>query len=156
MNVEYLQHSDDDVFRIPQNLENALTLIQEALTGESEDRAFYTYLSENAPDEEAREIINGIRDNEINHFDLFRRLYFDITGEILPENNNGEFEPPENFCDGIKRALLGEQNAVQKYRQILYAMRPRIHINIMIEIITDEIRHGILYNYLYSKYNCNS
>lgn len=156
MDVKHLQHSDDDIFRIPENLENALNLIQEAVAGESEDRAFYTYLAENAPDEEAREIINSIRDNEINHFNLFRRLYFDITGEMLPAAVMQEFAPPENFCDGIKRALMGEQNAVQKYRQILYAMQPRIHINIMVEIITDEIRHGILYNYLYSKYNCNS
>ncbi|HBD01414.1 MAG TPA: rubrerythrin, partial [Lachnoclostridium sp.] len=37
---------------------------------------------------------------------------------------------------------------------ILYAMQSRVHINMMIEIITDEIRHGILYNYLYAKNGC--
>ncbi|HCL01056.1 MAG TPA: rubrerythrin, partial [Lachnoclostridium phytofermentans] len=41
------------------------------------------------------------------------------------------------------------------YRQILFAMQDRIHINMLTEIITDEIRHGILYTYLYSKNNCN-
>jgi rubrerythrin len=60
------------------------------------------------------------------------------------------------YCDGLKRALLGEQNAVAKYRQILYAMQTPIHINMVTEIITDEIRYGSLYNYLYSKNNCNA
>lgn len=41
-----------------------------------------------------------------------------------------------------------------RYRNILYAMEFREHINMMIEIITDELRHGILYNYLYTKNGC--
>jgi rubrerythrin len=147
--------TSDTVFRYPDNLENALSLIQEAVSGESEDRAFYTYLAENAPDEEASEIITSIRNNEINHYNLFRKIYSDITGEKLMLSNSEEFVTPDDFCDGLKRAITGEQNAVQKYRQILYAMQPRTHINMLVEILTDEIRHGILYSYLYSKYGCN-
>ena len=85
---------------------------------------------------------------------MFRQIYYDITGTMLPNVKEEEFVPPESYCDGLRRALLGEQNAVRKYRQILYAMQPRIHINMLTEIITDEIRHGILYNYLYSKNDC--
>ncbi len=155
MTMGQIQMSADTTFRYPENLENALSLIREAVSGESEDRAFYTYLAENAPDEEAREIITGIRDNEINHYNLFRKIYSDITGEMPTAADNEEFVQPDNFCDGLKRALIGEQNAVQKYRQILYAMQPRVHINMLVEIITDEIRHGILYSYLYSKFGCN-
>ena len=58
------------------------------------------------------------------------------------------------YCEGIKMAIMGEQNAVRKYRKILYAMQERVEINILTEIITDEIRHGSLYNYLYSKNGC--
>jgi hypothetical protein len=43
---------------------------------------------------------------------------------------------------------------VRKYRRILYALQDRVHINILTGIITDEIRHGILYSYLYSKNGC--
>jgi len=59
-----------------------------------------------------------------------------------------------SYCDGVQRALKGEQNAVRKYRRILYALQDRVQINILTGIITDEIRHGILYNYLYSKNSC--
>lgn len=144
-----------NIFRYPENLNNALSLIQQAVAGENEDRLFYTYLIEHAPTEEDKQIISGIRDNEINHFNLFHQLYYEITGEMIPEQMPEQFTPPSNYCNGLKQALLGEQNAVAKYRQILYAMQNRIHINMMTEIITDEIRHGSLYNYLYSRNNCS-
>lgn len=143
-----------DIFTYPQNLQNALDLIQQALAGETEDRMFYTWLINHASSNEDQEIISGIRDNEIGHFALFNELYYELTG-MMPQQIQGEqFTPPESYCAGLARALLGEQNAVQKYRKILYAMQHRVHINMMTEIITDEIRHGILYNYLYSKNGC--
>ncbi len=143
-----------EIFTYPQNLQSALALIQQALAGESEDRMFYTWLIEHATSNEDQQIISGIRDNEIGHFALFKELYYELTG-MMPQQVPGEqFTQPENYCAGLARALLGEQNAVQKYRKILYAMQHRVHINMITEIITDEIRHGILYNYLYSKNGC--
>ena len=143
-------------YTYPQNVSEALKLIQEAITGETEDRMFYQYLIENAPSEEDKEIIKGIRDDEISHFKLFRQVYHQLTGQILPPPENVTFEKPASYCDGIKRAIRGEQNAVKKYRKILFALQDRVQINILTEIITDEIRHGILYNYLYSKNGCRA
>ncbi|BCJ93693.1 rubrerythrin [Anaerocolumna cellulosilytica] len=145
-----------DKFTYPQNRQNALALIQQALAGETEDRMFYEWLIEQAPTEEERQIIAGIRDNEIGHFAMFHQLFYEITN-MMPQQVQGEqFIPPESYCAGLAQALLGEQNAVQKYREILYAMQDRVHINMMIEITTDEIRHGILYNYLYAKNGCTA
>ncbi|WP_246240793.1 ferritin-like domain-containing protein [Anaerocolumna sedimenticola] len=154
--MELESKNEENIFVYPYNLDNALSLIQQAVSGENEDRIFYTYLIENAPNDEDKEIITGIRNNEMDHFRMFRQIYYDITGNMLPKVRAEEFVPPKSYCDGLRDALLGEQNAVRKYRQILYAMQPRVHINMLTEIITDEIRHGILYNYLYSKNNCNS
>ncbi|WP_077610303.1 ferritin-like domain-containing protein [Clostridium sp. Marseille-P2415] len=149
--VSYQQTMDADIYTYPQNLQDALDLIREAVTGESEDRMFYTWLISQAPSDEDIEIISGIRDNEIRHYALFRQIYYDLTGVILPQSGEEEFNQPVSYFEGLAQALMGEQNAVQKYRKIFYAMQSRIHMNMMIEIITDEIRHGILYNYLYSK-----
>ncbi len=162
----YLQGGDEsmmvqqpqpgDKFTYPQNFTNALDLIEHALSGETEDRAFYTWLIGQADSEDDRQIISGIRDDEIGHYALFKQLFYELTG-IMPQPAPGEqFVPPESYCDGLSHALMGEQNAVQKYRKILYAMQYPEHINMMIEIITDEIRHGILYSYLYSKNGCTS
>lgn len=135
-------------------LPEALELIRQAVLGESEDRAFYDYLISQAPSMEDKQIIMGIRDNEINHFDMFRKIYNELTGQTLPVSPAASFEKPSSYCAGLRKALLGEQNAVTKYRKILFAMLKRRHINMLTEIITDELRHLGLYNYLYAKNNC--
>lgn len=83
-------------------------------------------------------------------------MYYVLTGETLPKQNDVEFEEPDSYCAGIQSAIIGKQNAVTKYRQILYALTDRVLINGLTDIITDEIRHGILYNYLYSKANARA
>lgn len=144
-----------DEYTYPQNVPGALKLIKEAVAAETEDRMFYQYLIDNAPSQEDKAIITGIRDDEIRHFGLFRQVYTQLTGQMLPPPQNVTFEKPASYCAGLKKALLGEQNAVRKYRMILYALIDRVQINILTGIITDEIRHGSLYNYLYSKNGCN-
>ena len=135
-------------------LAQALELIKQAVEGETEDRLFYDYLIKNASSESDREIIGGIRDNEINHAKMFRQLYFELTGKTIPPNVDVNFIPPKNYCDGLKRALIGETNAVIKYRKILFAMKDRRHINMLTEIITDELRHASLYNFLIHSNDC--
>ena len=138
----------------PNNVPQALKSIQEAVAGEAEDRKFYQYLIDTAPSNEDKEIITGIRDDEIGHFGLFRQVYYQLTGQMLPPTQDVAFQKPASYCAGIKKAIIGEQNAVRKYRRILFALQNRVQINILTEIITDELRHGILYNYLYAKNGC--
>ena len=154
MSATQQQIQSAGMFTYPQNLQNALDLIQQALAGENEDRMFYSWLIENAPSDKDKEIIIGIRENEIGHFELFNQIYNEVSGMIPQQAPGEQFSPPENYCVGLENAILDEQNAVQRYREILYAMQNRVHINMMTEIITDEIRHGILYNYLYAKNSC--
>ena len=146
----------EDPYNARTNLEAALITVRQAAEGEAEDRAFYEYLSSVAPSEEDRDIIAGIKNDEMKHFKLFRQLYFDITGEKLPPAQVVPFEQPATYCEGLKKALMGEQNAVVRYRKVLFAMRNRRHINIVTEIITDELRHLGLYNYLFSKNRCGA
>ncbi|ABX43175.1 ferritin family protein [Lachnoclostridium phytofermentans] len=146
---------NEDIYSYPENFSNAIALIEEAIAGEEEDRLFYTYLINNAPTAEDRQIISGIRDNELRHHSLFLKLYSELTGQTAPQLPGERFVPPSSYCEGLQRSIIGEESAVAKYRQILFAMQNRVHINMLTEIITDEIRHGILYTYLYSKNNCN-
>lgn len=142
------------VFAYPQNYQNALMLIRNATGGETADRIFYSWMIERAPSSEDKQIIAGIRQDEIGHYGYFRQLYKELTGSPVPPVPEETFTPPASYCEGLARALKGEQAAVQKYRQILYAMQTRDHFNILTEIITDEIRHGILYSYLYTRNGC--
>jgi rubrerythrin len=146
--------ADMQQYIYPANVPEALQLITGALAGEREDRLFYEYLISTAPSEEDKEIIRGIRDNEIHHFELFRIIYCQMTGQLPPSPKDTPFVKPASYCAGIRKALLGEESAVIRYRKILFAMQNRIHINMLTEIITDELRHGTLYSYLYSKNGC--
>ena len=138
----------------PANLQEALQLISGGVAGEREDRIFYDYLINAASSEEDKETIRGIRDNEIHHFALFKVIYYQLTGQLLPQPKDTPFIKPVSYCAGLRKALLGEENAVTRYRKILFAMQNRVHINMLVEIITDELRHGTLYSYLYAKNNC--
>ncbi|QCN91729.1 ferritin family protein [Ethanoligenens harbinense] len=146
----------DPVFVYPQNLPGALSLIGQAVAGESEDAQFYEWLLQRAPSPEDRQIITGIRNDELHHNGWFRQLYLELTGRPVPSMPGETFMPPPNYCDGLRRAIQGEQHAVQNYRKILFALQNRVHINVLTEIITDELRHAVLYNYLYAKNSCKA
>lgn len=154
-NIDYRQDPvQTDIYDINTNLPLALRLIEDAVGGETEDRMFYQYMIGIAPSPEDKNIIAGIRDDEMKHYQLFRELYTELTGTIVPGGQDMTFERPASYCAGLYKAMMGEQNAVTKYRKILYAMRDRRHINMLTEIITDELRHFGLYNYLYTKNRC--
>jgi rubrerythrin len=145
-----------DIMNQPQSVDmkEALELIKQAVEGETQDRMFYQYLLDNAPSLLDKELIGEIRDNEINHAKMFRQLYFELTGKTVKPKENITFEKPKTYCDGLRGALMGETNAVKKYRKIMAAMKNRKHINMMVEIITDELRHASLYNFLIHNNDC--
>lgn len=154
-NHVYPQRDPPDIYDINTNMPEALSLIEDAVKGETEDRLFYQYMISLAPSPQEKDIIAGIRDDEMKHYQLFRELYQQLTGSAIPSVQEAAFERPGSYCAGLKKAMMGEQNAVTRYRRILYAMRDRRHINMMTEIITDELRHFGLYNYLYTKNKCS-
>ena len=59
----------------------SLKLIAEAVQGEKEDQIFYDYLIANAPTQEQKEIISTIRNDEIRHNQLYKKMYKELTGQ---------------------------------------------------------------------------
>lgn len=144
-----------DPYTYPENFPEAIKLIENAVAGEREDELFYDYLISAAPTQEAKNIITSIRDDERKHNKMFRKIYTELTGRTLPPTQDVVFEKPLSYCDGIKKALQGELGAVQRYRRILFALQNRVHINMLTEIITDELRHANLYNLLFTLGRCS-
>lgn len=136
------------------SLETTLELIRRAVAGESNDRRFYEYLISVAPNQREKAIIASIRDDELNHFDMFREIYKDITGRYPVPIGEEEYEEPESYLDGIEQALFGELAAVELYRQIYYGLRNRIQRDMLFEIITDELKHAHKYNFIYTRNYC--
>ncbi len=61
---------------------------------------------------------------------------------------------PLTYCEGLANALLRLQDAVAVFRNILFNVQQRRHINAMTRIITDLTRHIGILNYLHTKAGC--
>ena len=80
---------------------------------------------------------------------MYKNMYFQITGmKIQPEEET--FIPPADFKEGIADAMIGELNAVKTYREIMEGLPSLYHRYQVFNILSDELRHGNLYNYIYT------
>ncbi|WP_300382059.1 ferritin-like domain-containing protein [Clostridium sp.] len=131
-----------------EQLKEALKGVKAAVQGEREDELFYDYLISVAPSIEDKEIIESIRDDEQKHNKYFRTIYRYYTGMEVKVDDNEDFEKPNSYLEGIKRALFGELRAVEKYREISKSLPNGAFKDVLFEIITDELKHASKYNYL--------
>ncbi len=143
----------DDYYTYPANLDEALKLIEKAVMGEAHDVKFYEMLMKLCGKED-NDIFEKIIADERKHGQLFRTIYCELTGHVLPKAPEEKVTPPKSCCEGIQMAILEELEAASKYRIILYAMQDRRHINMMVEIITDEQNHAQKLNLLCCKNDC--
>lgn len=134
-----------------QNYQKALQLIRESVKSEKEDEMFYDYLINAAPSDKDKKIIEGIRNDERKHFKMFRQMYYEMTGTQLPPPEDVKFEKPKYYISGIEKALFGELKAVERYRQIAFGLIGRKYLNMITEILTDELKHASMYNFLYAE-----
>ncbi len=139
----------------PEAFQKSLTLIFEAVQGEKEDRLFYEYLISIAPTQADKEIIASIRDDEIRHNLMFKKMYKDFTGQDVMDITEEGFKKPASYVDGIQQALFGELKAVEKYRDIRKGLPDRHNRDLVFEILTDELKHAAKYNFLYTENRTN-
>ncbi|WP_051621030.1 ferritin-like domain-containing protein [Paenibacillus sp. UNC451MF] len=127
-----------------------IPLIQQSIEGERNDEVFYDFLIQLAPTAQQKDIITSIRNDERKHRQMFRSMYYHLTG-MTPTVQEEAAEPlPSNYLDGLEKALLGELKAFEKYRTIYLHIKPEFR-DWIFEIMTDEIKHAGYYNWLYSK-----
>lgn len=139
----------------PVAFQKSLALIYEAVQGEKEDRLFYEYLISVAPTQADKEIIASIRDDEIRHNLMFKKMYKEFTGQDVMDVTEEGFKKPASYVDGIQQALFGELKAVEKYRDIRKGLPDRHNRDLVFEILTDELKHAAKYNFLYTKNRTN-
>lgn len=133
------------------NLNELINGVKNSIGNEKDDEIMYTALAEIAPNNEQKEIIISIKDNEIVHNRIFRKIFTELTG-IVPQENT--MNTPVNtvnnksYMDMLQIAFMGELAAIERYRELLaYAPNMEIYSMIMY-VMTDEIRHALKYNYL--------
>lgn len=138
---------DDEII----SLNAALEQVKSSIGDEKKDELFYEQLINMAPDENSRDIISSIRDDEKKHNEILRFVYSNITGEVLESPDEKITLDEMTYIDSLEKAFLGEIAAVKKYRRIMGAMPNSKMHTLLMAIMTDEIRHASLYNYLIHK-----
>lgn len=134
------------------NINTAVNMIRNSVADEAEDAAMYDALINIAPNEDAKEIITSIRDDEKIHNRLLREIFTELTGVVLPQSTGNANYEKTTYLDGIKKAFMGELKAVEKYREILTYMPTKELYNKILYIMTDEMKHATKYNYLITMY----
>ncbi|WP_038299093.1 ferritin family protein [Metaclostridioides mangenotii] len=151
----------ENIYPNPIQLQNSINMIGDSIESEKKDAQFYQWLIDNIPAsdlssnqvKQIKSIIESIRNDELNHNKMFQNMYHQLTGNIVTPIDE-EFIPPESFKVGITDALMGELEAVKKYRLIMSGLPSLYYRDIVFNILTDELRHASLYNYIFaSLYN---
>lgn len=138
---------DDEII----SLNVALEQIKSSIMDERKDELFYENLITMATDENSRDIISSIRDDEKRHNEILRFVYSNISGNVVEIPEEEITIEEMTYADSIEKSLLEEVAAVKKYRRIMGAMPNSKMYTLLMSILTDEIRHASLYNYLISK-----
>lgn len=130
-------------------LNQAIALIKKSVGDEKEDEMFYDILIEKAPTEKEKDIIKSIRDDERKHNQILRKLYYEFTGQILPQDTlSSNSKDNRDYKSNLEKALFGELDAVAKYRKIMGTMPSGNSYTLLMSIMTDELRHASKYNFL--------
>lgn len=140
-----------------EQMQQSIEMIASSIENEKSDAMFYDWLIQNIPkiinyevQLEVAQIIEDIKDDELGHNQIFKMMYKQLTGKDAPEPEEKEVEYPQNFIDGISKALKDELNAVKHYRIIMEGLPNNSYRDQVFNILTDELRHGSLYNYIYT------
>lgn len=133
-------------FLLTKSIENVKSYVLD----ENEDEMFYDKLINLAPNEEQKKIIADIRDDEKIHAKIFRKIFTELTGVILPNQipSTSKMDTNFSYMEGLKKAFFGELEAVKKYREIMAYMPNKTLADMVMYVLTDEIRHADKYNYL--------
>lgn len=137
---------------IQYNLNRALNIIKDSVSDEMQDVLFYDNLIKLAPDDESKQIIESIRDDEKIHDKILKNVFTYLAGVVLQPNTQNAEHKKTSYIDGIKSAFKGELNAIEKYRELLAYMPNKNLSSMIMYILTDEIKHASKYNYLITCY----
>lgn len=143
------------IYPTARQFQQSVELIQGSVESERADAMFYDWLVNNIPTQNLtqnevqsiRETIMSIKADELSHNNIFKNMYKQLTKRDAAVEEE-MFIPPASFMEGIHKALNGELDAVKKYRIIMSGLPNNYYRDQVFNILTDELRHGSLYNYI--------
>ena len=130
-------------------LEQAIELIKQSLHDEKKDEIFCNEIITNAQNPKEISILTDIANDERKHYQILMHLYNKFTGITLPHITpfpDGYLDM--SFKEQLEKALFRKLELVKIYRRIMGAMPDNTSYVLLMSIVTDELRHVDLYNFL--------
>lgn len=132
------------------NFYSLIEKIIEAMRAERHDRVKYKTMMEMTADPEIRKQIEFAYDDEIKHYEMFKQMYRQLTGQELDLPIPTDIEQYNSLMEAVQSSIEGENEAVDLYREIYALLTDMQMRDKVFEIITDEQEHFGRFIYLYS------
>lgn len=136
---------------IPGVNERALKMLEQAITDEGEDIAYYLRLEAAVNEPADKEILRQVMLDDEKHKKLLEKIYESISGQKY-EAVFGKKDPEKNIIHEYEINIFYKLENADFYRKIHNVFVNREIRDVLLEIITDEFSHAQKFTYLYSKY----
>jgi len=154
-----------NIYPNPLQLQNSINLIQDTINAMEQDLLFYNWLSGKLPISELQtlpspnleeiydilEIIETLKNDNINNSNLLKEIYYQLTGTYANIEQGFYFVPPRDLFTGIYGSIVKSTKYVKQLGLIMFGLPNYYYRDALFSIITDELNHGTLLNYVYTK-----
>jgi rubrerythrin len=133
----------------PKSFDHILHDICKAIEDEARAADFYRRLLKEAPNKLHRDFIEHAYNDELEHLQVFTRLYCYFTDE----EPHYHFEPicnPPCYKEGLLTALIGELEAIEFYRNVQLSTTDQLIRDTFYMVMVDELEHATMFSTLYN------
>lgn len=123
--------------------------LEKAINGEYSAIQCYEKLAKMAPNEAERKRILEIREDEIKHFQVFTKIYINLTGyQPIPKVTE---KCPDSYKAGLEFAIVDEQKTVDFYLETADGATDRLVRKAFRRAAADEQNHAVWFLYYFVK-----
>ena len=136
------------------SINQAINLIRKYINNFGNEELFYDELVKKISDKKIEKIVKDIRDDDRNHNRLFREVYSNLTGQMIPMDNfqtdkiNKEDKKEQDISEQLDILLFDKLDSVGTIRKILSTMPNGRSYILIFAILTDELKNSAKINYL--------
>lgn len=138
--------------RGPKSFDQILHYIHKAIEDEANAADFYRHLLKEAPNKLHCEFIQHAYEDELEHLQIFTKLYVYYT-DCEPKYCVNPVCIP-CYRDGLLKALIGELEAVEFYRNVQLSTMDQVIIDTFYMVMVDEQGHATMFSTLYNSCPC--
>ncbi len=126
-----------------------LNLINEAMKDEKYDHEKYRLMMNMTERSLISNQIEFAYVDEGNHYEMFRELYYELTGEYI-DIPTPKVKLSKTLIANVKTSIDGELAAVEMYHEIYSMLKKRSQRDMVLGIIQDEQEHATRLVYIYA------